>query len=146
MVIFIRVSTTTLFFRDNRYYEKIGKNEPVDITDDLPFDVPNNWSWSRMGIIFVQIGTGVERYVGSKKYYSTGSIKGDEYIPEGEYSFDERPSRANRIGVLGDLIDAKMQSTIKVKVVDKILSGSLLSTGFYVYRNILMNTYFFKYL
>ena len=28
---------------DNRYYEKIGKNEPVDITDDLPFDIPDSW-------------------------------------------------------------------------------------------------------
>ena len=30
---------------DNRYYEKIGKNAPVDITDDLPFELPDNWMW-----------------------------------------------------------------------------------------------------
>ena len=33
---------------DNRYYEKIGKNEPVDITDDLPFDIPDSWEWIKM--------------------------------------------------------------------------------------------------
>ena len=33
---------------DNRYYEKIGKNEPVDITDDLPFDIPDSWEWIRL--------------------------------------------------------------------------------------------------
>ena len=31
---------------DNCYYEKIGKNEPVKL-EDLPFDIPDNWSWIR---------------------------------------------------------------------------------------------------
>ena len=33
---------------DKNYYEKIGKNEPVDITDDLPFDIPDSWEWIRL--------------------------------------------------------------------------------------------------
>ncbi len=31
---------------DNCYYEKIGKNEPVKL-EDLPFDIPDNWTWIR---------------------------------------------------------------------------------------------------
>ena len=31
----------------NCYYEKIGKNEPVKL-DDLPFDIPDNWTWVRI--------------------------------------------------------------------------------------------------
>ena len=33
---------------DNKYYEQIGK-KCVDITEQLPFDLPNNWTWCRLG-------------------------------------------------------------------------------------------------
>ena len=33
---------------DNRYYEKIGK-KCMDITEELTFDLPNNWTWCRLG-------------------------------------------------------------------------------------------------
>ena len=47
---------------DNRYYEKIGKNEPVDITDDLPFDIPDSWEWIRFGNLFnVQTGASFKK-------------------------------------------------------------------------------------
>ena len=36
---------------DNKYYENIGNNL-VDITDDIPFDIPNNWVWTRIGYLF----------------------------------------------------------------------------------------------
>ncbi len=35
---------------DNRYFEKIGK-EVVDITSDIPFEIPNGWVWCRIGQI-----------------------------------------------------------------------------------------------
>ncbi|WP_282456401.1 restriction endonuclease subunit S [Mycoplasmopsis arginini] len=38
---------TSFFYFDNCYYEKIGKNEPVKL-EDLPFDIPDNWSWIRL--------------------------------------------------------------------------------------------------
>ena len=33
-------------------YEKVGKNEPVCIADDVPFDIPESWEWVRLGEIF----------------------------------------------------------------------------------------------
>ena len=33
---------------DNKYYEQIGNNY-VEITDEIPFDIPDNWSWCRFG-------------------------------------------------------------------------------------------------
>ena len=36
---------------DNKYYENIGNNL-VDITDDIPFEIPNNWVWTRIGCLF----------------------------------------------------------------------------------------------
>ena len=32
---------------DNRYYEKIGK-KCLDITDEIPFDIPENWQWIKL--------------------------------------------------------------------------------------------------
>ena len=36
---------------DNKYYENLGNNL-VDITDDIPFDIPNSWAWTRIGYLF----------------------------------------------------------------------------------------------
>ena len=33
---------------DNKYYEQIGK-KCVEITEELPFDLPKNWTWCRLG-------------------------------------------------------------------------------------------------
>ena len=32
-------------------YEKIGKNEPVCIADEVPFEIPESWEWVRLGTI-----------------------------------------------------------------------------------------------
>ena len=37
---------------DNITYEKVGKNEPVSIEEELPFEIPNSWEWCRLGDIF----------------------------------------------------------------------------------------------
>ena len=34
-------------FSDNLPYEKVGKNEPICIADEVPFDIPENWEWVR---------------------------------------------------------------------------------------------------
>ena len=33
---------------DNKYYEQVGK-KCLDITEQIPFEVPENWSWCRLG-------------------------------------------------------------------------------------------------
>lgn len=32
---------------DNKYYEKVG-HKTVEITDEIPFDIPESWSWCRL--------------------------------------------------------------------------------------------------
>jgi len=39
-----------LLICDNRYYEKVG-SEVKDITDDLPFEIPDSWVWIRLGYV-----------------------------------------------------------------------------------------------
>ena len=43
--------TPSVIFRgaDNLPYEKIGKNEPVCIADEVPFEIPESWEWVRLG-------------------------------------------------------------------------------------------------
>jgi len=36
---------------DNKYYEQIG-GKVVDITDEMPFEIPDTWAWARIGILF----------------------------------------------------------------------------------------------
>ena len=35
---------------DNKYFEKIGNIEK-DITDEIPFEIPDNWEWCRIGSV-----------------------------------------------------------------------------------------------
>jgi type I restriction enzyme S subunit len=39
------------FSADNLPYEKVGKNEPVCIADEIPFEIPDSWEWVRLGSI-----------------------------------------------------------------------------------------------
>ena len=34
---------------DNLPYEKIGKNAPICIADEVPFEIPESWEWVRLG-------------------------------------------------------------------------------------------------
>ena len=42
--------TDSIIFRgdDNKYFEKVGKTEQ-DITDEIPFEIPDDWKWCRLG-------------------------------------------------------------------------------------------------
>ena len=39
------------FSTDNLPYEKVGKNEPVCIADEVPFEIPDSWEWTRLGFV-----------------------------------------------------------------------------------------------
>ena len=39
---------------DNLPYEKVGKNEPVCIADEVPFEIPESWEWARLKDITIK--------------------------------------------------------------------------------------------
>ncbi len=62
---------------DNKYYEKVG-GKAIDISEELPFDIPNSWAWCRLGsVIILQSGQDLipERYFAIPKGvpYITGA-------------------------------------------------------------------------
>ena len=67
----------SIIFRgaDNLPYEKVGKNEPVCIADEVPFEIPDSWEWVRLGAI-VNLQSGQD--MTSDKYNNSG--KGIPYI------------------------------------------------------------------
>lgn len=54
----------------NCYYEKIGNNAPVKL-EDLPFDIPDNWTWIRFpNLVNFILGKTPERH--NPKYWNDG--------------------------------------------------------------------------
>lgn len=37
---------------DGHFYERVGKNEPVCIDEELPFEIPETWEWARLFNLF----------------------------------------------------------------------------------------------
>jgi type I restriction enzyme, S subunit len=108
-------------------------------------NLPESWELVKLVDELNFIPTGVTDFKETKKYYSTGSIQDNLFTPEGEFTFANRPSRANRVGELGDVLQARMKATDKGILVDEKLDGQLFSTGFLQVRPF-SNTYHNKLL
>ena len=109
--------------------------------------LPQGWLLTSLMNYANWVKTGVEKYNGNKRYFSTSSIKnGQLQEEEGTYTFENRPSRANRTIKTGDLLQARMSNTNKALYCNSDISGELVSTGFMQLRSYIKNTSLNKYL
>ena len=111
---------------DNKYYEQIGK-EVIDITEDIPFMIPDSWVWCRMGAIGIW-GAGSTPTKGNPNYYGgnvlwlrTGELNNsvvyDTEIKITQIALEECSLRMNKVG---DVLIAMYGATIgKVAIVGK---------------------------
>lgn len=61
-------------YRENGlWYEQIGSATPKDITDEIPFEIPETWAWCRMGNIG-SWGAGATPAKGNPAFYKNGEI------------------------------------------------------------------------
>ena len=97
-------------------------------------NLPHGWKYVPIVEIMNPIKTGVKQFNGQKDYYNTRSISdGSIGLPE-KVTFKSKPSRANRLVIEGDVLQARMAESRKAILIDNNLSGSLFSTGFVQFR------------
>lgn len=93
-----------IYRRDNSYYEKCG-SKILCIDEEIPFEIPNDWGWIRLGKLTYNHG--------QKKpncdfcYIDIGSVNNEEQIlnkSETVLSADKAPSRARKIVKFGDIL------------------------------------------
>ena len=60
-----------IFRRDNSHYEKCDTKD-IQIDDDLPFDLPSGWAWSRLRNLTSKIGAGSTPQGGRSVYVEKG--------------------------------------------------------------------------
>lgn len=54
---------------DGRHYEQFADGSLIDIEDDIPFEIPENWCWCRLREITTILGDGLH---GTPKYNKNG--------------------------------------------------------------------------
>ena len=54
-------------------YEKVGKNEPVCIVDEVPFEIPDSWEWVRLTTLGEIVGGGTPK-TNIPEYWDKGNI------------------------------------------------------------------------
>ena len=129
---------TSVIFRgdDNKYYEQIGKN-CVDITEEIPFEIPNNWIWARMGQVG-DWGAGSTPQRGNQDYYGgnilwlkTGELNND-IVYDTEEKITQRAFQdcSLRMNKIGDVLIAMYGATIgKLAIVGKELTTNQACCG-----------------
>ena len=62
---------------DNKYYEKVGNNV-LNISEEIPFEIPDSWQWVRLGYLFAHnTGKALNRADTTgvlKKYLTTSNV------------------------------------------------------------------------
>lgn len=76
-------------------------------------------------------GKAVKDFEGEKKYIATGDIIDNQIVSFEKVTYKNKPSRANVLIDINDVIFAKMQNTIKVLKANENNITNIYSTGFY---------------
>ena len=136
---------------DNRYYEKIDQ-QCKDITEEIPFEIPENWEWARMGQIG-DWGAGSTPQRGNAMYYNgnipwlkTGELNnGIVYDTEEKVTQKAFQDCSLRMNKIGDVLIAMYGATIgKLAIVGKELTTNQACCGCTPYM--IYNWYLFYFL
>ncbi len=132
---------------------RIKKEKPLpEITEDeIPFDIPENWCWCRLGEIVYNNGQKTPDIEFS--YIDIGSIDNEHQKLNEKENFiqpDKAPSRARKIVKFGDVIYSTVRPYLhNMCIIDKEFTKEpIASTGFAVMTSFpgLLNKYLFYYL
>ena len=117
---------------DNKYYEQIGK-KCLDITEQIPFDLPESWSWARGMSVFMPMESTKPSL--DFVYIDVNAVNNRLNIIDNpkKVRFENAPSRATRKLHKNDLLFSMVRPYLKnIALVDDIYKDAIASTGFYV--------------
>ena len=79
-------------------YEQVGKNEPVCIANEVPFEIPDSWEWVRLSAVN-EMFTGNSINETEKKQKYTNTKDGYNYIATKDVGFDQAIDYNNGIKI-----------------------------------------------
>ena len=125
---------TSVIFRgdDNKYYEQIGK-KCLNITEQIPFDLPESWSWARGMSVFMPMES--TKPSSDFVYIDVDAVNNRLNIIDNpkKVRFENAPSRATRKLHKNDLLFSMVRPYLKnIALVDDTYIDAIASTGFYV--------------
>ena len=125
---------TSVIFRgdDNKYYEQIGK-KCLNITEQIPFDLPGSWSWARGMSVFMPMES--TKPSSDFVYIDVDAVNNRLNIIDNpkKVRFENAPSRATRKLHKNDLLFSMVRPYLKnIALVDDTYIDAIASTGFYV--------------
>jgi type I restriction enzyme S subunit len=126
-----------LGFSDNLPYEKVGKNEPVCIADEVPFDIPESWEWVRLKTLTYNHGQ--KKPTSEFCYIDIGSIDNKhQKLNEQETIVvpEKAASRARKIVNEGDILYSTVRPYLhNMCIINREFSReAIASTGFAVLK------------
>ena len=131
---FFKIQEKYLENHYNRHYEKIG-SEIKDITEEIPFEIPNSWSWVRLNDIVYNHGqkTPSSDFI----YIDIGSIDNKLQRLSSKNNIlspQNAPSRARKIIYKGDIIYSTVRPYLhNACIIDRDFDiEAIASTGFAV--------------
>ena len=117
---------------DNKYYEQVGKSV-ADISEQMPFDIPETWSWSRGKSIFLPMES--EKPKNDFVYIDVDAVNNKKYIIDNpkHITTENAPSRASRKLHENDVLFSMVRPYLKnIALVTNEYKNAIASTGFYV--------------
>ena len=118
---------------DNKYYEQIGK-DVVDITEDIPFEIPDSWEWMRGRMIFLPMES-IKPQGANFVYIDVDAVNNKRNVIDKAKTLpiSQAPSRATRKLHIGDVLFSMVRPYLRnIALVDEKYSDAIASTGFYV--------------
>lgn len=136
---------------DNKYYEKVS-SKIICIDDEIPFEIPFNWRWARMGTIG-DWGSGSTPQRGNPAYYGgdilwlkTGELNNGVVYDSEEKITDKALQECSlRLNKIGDVLIAMYGATIgKVAIAGREMTTNQACCGCTPYQ--IYNKYLFHFL
>lgn len=117
---------------DNKYYEQVGK-QCKDITEEIPFDLPASWNWTRGKVVFMPMES--TKPTSDFIYIDVDAVNNKLNIIDNpkKISIDNVPSRATRKMHQNDILFSMVRPYLRnIAIVDDTYRSAIASTGFYV--------------